>query len=724
MNLAPLFAPASIAVVGASADPAKLASRPLRILQETGFAGRLYAVNPGRDSVLGVPSVPNPRDLPEPVDVGVVMVPAAAVPTAVADLATRGTRHVIVLSAGFNETAEGQEHARRLRQVVVDHDLRLVGPNSEGVWSIPGRALMTHGTAALGRELVTGSISILSQSGSIGAALTRAALDRGPGIRYLVSLGNELGLTLVDCLEYLVAERASRVVVLFIEGLTDGHRLPAVLREARAAGVVVIAVKAGVSPLGRHAVQTHTGKLATPGRVYADVVRSCGHLVVDGIAEAVAAARTLAANLSAPADPAPPADPAAPPGPAGPCAPDGTGAGAGLGIVSASGGSRALLADEAWRRGLPLARFAASTRAAVDTAMAGRGVADNPIDVDVEALYDTPRFLAVLEAVAADPAVGTLVVQLANRGAQQLPDLATHLLALRARRPKPVIVSLLLDDAEPAVVRRLATGGVVVVGDPGAAVAQAALLSARSPGSPAAALVTGSPPAARAVPPAAAAPDPATGDRPRPSWPEHVAAVAGAGVRVVPWRIVRDRRDLADAADTLAPPWVLKALPEQADHKSELGLVHLDLRTLDAAEAAMASLRRALGADAPLLLQELVPGGVDLVLAARRDPDLGPLLVLGRGGVAVELEDDIVHVPADADDEEILAALRTLRVHAWLRGFRGRPPADVPAVVTAARRLGSALVTDPELSELEINPLVVLPEGAGAVAVDLRMRRR
>lgn len=698
MDLTRLFSPASVAVVGASADAAKLSSQPLRILLDSGFPGRLMVVNPGRHEVAGVPAVPRATDLPEAPDVGIVAVPAPYVPDVVADLAARGTRHVIVLSAGFNETAGGREHADRLAAVVRDTGMLLVGPNSEGVWSLPGRALMTHGSAAMGRELVDGPIAVLSQSGSIGAAMGRTLLDRGSGLRYLVSLGNELGVTMADCLEHVVAEDQTAVVLLFIEGLRDGDRLPGLLRRARAQGITVVATKAGVSPRGQDAVATHTGKLATPGRVYEDVFRACGHVVTASVTEAVRAAEVLAANRGW----APRAAP-----------------GRGLGLVSASGGSRALLVDEAWRHGLPIATFSAGTIDAVRRAMRDRGVPDNPVDVDVGALYDAPRFCGILATVAGDPAVDAVVVQFANRGARQLVELEPKLLRLRATTGTPLVVSLLVDRIAPELERRLTAGGVTVASDPTDAIRRVLVLYGRGGDG-------GSAPAPAPAPAGTTATAPAPPDAPpvppRP-WEDHAELVERIGIPLAPWRVAHTADDLREAVRALTPPLVLKALPEHADHKTERGLVRVGLRTTDEITRAFDELRAILGGDAPLLVQRMVPDGVELLLAVRTDPDLGPVLALGSGGVGVELDDDVAYLPADATLPEVHAALGGLRVHRRLAGFRGQPPGDVAALADAARALGQAFLRDGHgTEEIEINPLFVLPAGSGVMAADVRMR--
>ncbi len=680
-----LFRARGVCVVGASEDPRKLASRALANLVRHRYAGALYAVNPKYRTLGGVPCVPSVEDLPGAIDVALVGVPAAAVPDVVEACGRRGVAAAVVISSGFEETASGGDLAARLAQAARRHGVAVVGPNCEGVWSVRERLLLTFGSAADRDVLHEGPIAVVSQSGAVGGAAVRHLQDAGYGCAQFVSAGNETVLTCLDYLEYLVEQDDLRVIALFVEALKDGRRLLGLAERARRHGIEIVALKAGGSRLGREATVSHTGKIASDDAVYRAVFAEAGVLEVESLVDLVEAAALLSW---------------CPP-------PRIAGNRPGVGVLSIPGGTRALTADLAERAGVPLATFDEATVSRLAAILPPFGYPRNPADVTGEVLNRPDLLEGALGVVAADPSVEAALVQFANGGPRDARA-RRDLLSRVAREGALPVVAGFLGDAMPAEERRgFAADGVLVARDPSEAVRSLAWLYRRREHM---ALPLGAPAPERA----AAWPFPAT-------WTTQVALLAGAGIPVPPWVRVAPGEDVAAVCGGLRFPVVVKALPETADHKTELGLVALGLGDGRAAAAAARDIWGRMPAPVPLLVQEMVSGGLELLVSVTRDPDFGPLVALGVGGTLVEVVAEVGYLLAPAEPGAVRRLLGRLpKVSRLLAGVRGAPPRDVEALVEAVVRLGRLFVeVQPRCAELELNPLFVLPKGQGVVAVDV-----
>lgn len=671
----------SVCLIGASGDTARVAGQPLQLLLKHGFAGSIVCVNPKYDNILGQPCYPSISALPQPTDVALITLPAAQVPEAIRACGLKGIRNVVVLSAGFEETEGGRALGAAVARHARELGVTVVGPNSEGLWSPASRLLLTHGTAANRDTVLAGPVTVLSQSGSIGAAVVRSLQDAGVGCRYFISLGNETDLTLCDCVDWMVREGGSRVILLFIEGLRDGARLIRSARQAAAQGIAIAALKAGSSAAGRAATASHTGKMASSSRVYSSLFRQAGITEVKTLVELIEAGEVLSLPPAAPG-------------------------GDQLGVISASGGCRALIADAAERMALRLPSFSAETQAQVECITEGQGVATNPIDLPVGTLYNPERFNALCQAVAADPHSGAILVQYANRGIRQIADHVPLLVAMRKRTGKAIAVSFLGDTPPLEVRQQLREGGVLCAREPDQAIRQLGWLHARthatalvqrlSPGS--------EPEAAHTVP---------------HSWQEQIGLLARCGIAVPQWRAVGPDADPMESTRGMAFPVAVKAFPQQADHKAEAGLVLIGVQDGAPLRDAVARIRARLGGTADVLVQEMVSGGVEVLLAAHNDPDFGPVLALGTGGSTVEWLADVAYLAMPVTPDEVERALDGLKLAQLLRPFRGRPASDRAALVAAACRLAQVFQATEGLREAEINPLFVGQIGAALCAVDV-----
>jgi acyl-CoA synthetase (NDP forming) len=681
-----IFRARSVALIGASANPRKLNAIPLQVLRTTGFPGQIYPVNPKYEEIEGVRCFPNLSALPEAPDVALILVPAADVPATLDECGRKGTRAAVVFSSGFEEVADSAGLVASLRAACKEHRIALVGPNCEGVWSVRDRVLLTFGSAARRETLAHSPIAMVSQSGSIAGAVARQLQDSGFGCAYIVSAGNETILTILDYLEYLIVQDDVRVVLLFLEGLKDGERLVRLANQARARGIALVALKTGGSTAGREAVASHTGKLTTTHAIYRDIFRQAGIIQVESLVELIEAAEVLSSA---------------------PLPPQGSPE-SGVAVFSIPGGTRALTADLCEARGVPLARFEASTTGQLTAVLPRFGVATNPTDVTGQVLSQPELFETTLAIVARDINTTGLLVQLANRGPADAVHYRDAIVRAAEKRSLPTVISFLGDVLPGSERRSFAQNGLLCARDPADAVRyfdwlfQAKRVRERAP----------------SLPPAA----PAYQSKRLPSgWAGAMQLLGEAGIAVPPWILLPTGARAAIACAALRFPVALKVLPEQSQHKTEQGLLRLNLATAHDVDAAAKDLRAALAQpDATLVVQEMVAQGVESVLTAMHDPDFGPLLAIGTGGTLIEFIRDIGYVSLPIGDEDIARLIERLELARLLRGYRGAPPADRRALVAAATGLADAFeARRHELREVEINPLIVLPEGRGVVAVDV-----
>lgn len=682
-----LFHARSIALVGLSADARKATGAPLAILRQTGFAGRIHPVNPRYPEIDELRCYPDIDALPEACDVALIMLSARLVPDAIRACGRRGIPVAVVLSSGFEESEEGRGYAADLARAAGETGVRVVGPNCEGVWSVHERVLLTFGSAARRSVLHHAPIAVLSQSGAMAGALARHLQDGGTGCAYVVSVGNETVLTIADYLEWAIEQPDVRVVVLFVEGLRDGARLLGLVERARARGIRVVALKSGNSSAGQQAAASHTGKIASPYVVYRDLFAEAGVVQVDSLTELIEAAEVL---VTAPEPPRR--------GPLG-----------GVSVFSIPGGTRALTADHLELQGVPLATFARPTVAALEQALPEFGGTENPTDLTGQVLSHPGLFDQCLRIIAEDPHSEALIVQVANRGPHDVMQRAELLGTVARSSGLPVVVSFLGDTLPSADRARLRDMGVVCARDAAEAVRYLGWLyrtRERAPARP------------------ERASEARVHDVPQ-RWDDIVRDLTACGIAVAEQRIVEAGADASAIAQGLRWPVVAKALPEDCEHKTEQGAVVLRIRSAGELEDAVGTIRARLGrADLPVLVQEMVGDGVEVLLSAVRNADFGPVLALGSGGIAVELFRDVTYVALPTDAERVRRALRRLKAWQLLQGFRGAPSADATALVDAAVRFGNRFADAPsDVAEFELNPLFVRAEGRGVVAVDALVKR-
>ena len=678
-----LFRPASVAVVGASPKQGSPRNSLLRVLMKHGFTGRIYPVSPTHAEVEGLTAYKTLADLPETPDVALIITPAETVPGLIEECGARGTRHAIVFSAGFEESSEGQALAVQLAETARRHGVTMVGPNCNGLWSVRHRAMLSYSPAALNLDLVRHMpIAIVSQSGALAGALCSSLHRSGLGCSYMVSVGNESVFDALDALGWLVEQDDVKVVALYLEGLQDGGRILRIAERARQRGVRIVVLKAGRSELGQQTTASHTGKIASAHAVYADVLAQAGIVSLNDLAELLWSVEVLAFM------PLPRAS--------------GDALG-GVSMLSSSGGAAALLADHSSEQGVPMARFSPATADRLQALLPEFARKDNPIDLTGQINSVKNLFRDTCTTVADDARTEAVVVQHASSGRKYLKE-DGEVYKQVAAGGLPVIVSFVGDTLPAETREEFRNAGVLLSPEPSATMNALSMLYRLRAGNGITAAAPREAPARRTAP---------------RGWPEIMEFCESAGATPAAWRILApaDRAEAACAG--LRYPLVVKVLPDDAEHKSELGLVKLRVASAADVDAIAADFRARMGKPAAgILVQEMAGDGVEVVVSFLRQTDFGPIMSIGSGGVAIELYRDIAHLALPASPEQVRAALGRLKLWTLLKGFRGKPPADVDALVMAAVRLGDLFLACADVREFELNPVIVDRQGAGLRVVD------
>ncbi|MBI4506716.1 MAG: GNAT family N-acetyltransferase [Chloroflexi bacterium] len=697
-SLEPLFRPRAVAVVGASRQRGAIGHELFRKLLAGGFAGAIYPVNPAAGAVASVHAYPSVAAIPEPIDLAVIAVPAPAVVAAVESCLDAGVRALVVISAGFAEVGgEGRAWQEALLRLCRARGARMVGPNSLGLLvNAPAGAL--NATFAPGLP-APGNLAVASQSGAVGIAILEHARERGIGVGAFVSLGNKADLSSNDLLEYWEEDEATGVIALYLESFGNPRRFARIAR--RVAGrKAIVAVKGGRSEAGRRAAASHTAALASADVAVDALFRQAGVVRCDTLAELFDVVALLASQ------PVP--------------------AGNRVGAVTNAGGLGILCADACEASGLALPSLGEATRAALGALLPAEAALANPVDMIASAGAAT--FGQALRHVLADPGVDAAIALFVPTAFTDPADIAAAIAAACSPPPpKPVLAVFVGPTGAGDVLRRAAAIPAYSFPEAAArALGQAAAYGTwlRRPAGSIPALATIDPEAARPIVARALA-------REASPWllPDEIAGLLGAfGIAPTEAVIARSAEEAAEACRRLGPPVAVKLVSRRVLHKTDVGGVHLDVRSPEATAAAYRAISEALAATGQAeamdgaLVQPMVSGVVECLVGVVVDPLFGPLIAFGLGGITAEAIGDIafrLHPLTDVDAEELIGSIRATKL---LHGFRGRPPADVAALRDLLLRVSRLVEEVPEVAELDLNPVMVRAEGQGALVLDARLR--
>lgn len=688
------FAPRSVAVVGAGREPGKLGYDVLNNLLQYGYKGQVYPINPKADEILGLKSYPTVLDVPGPVDLAVIVVPARFVPDVIQQCGEKGVKGAVIISAGFKEAGlEGVKLERQVVAMAKQHGLRIVGPNCLGIIDTVQPMDVSFAVGIPPR----GDIAFMSQSGALCTAILDWALANNIGFSYFVSLGNKSDVDEVDLMEAWDANPNAKVMIAYVEGLRDGRRFMDVARRVTRR-TPVIAVKSGNTEAGSRAVSSHTGSLAGSNRAYDAAFRQTGVLRATSIQELFDYAIGFAYQPVL--------------------------RGNRIAIVTNAGGPAIMATDALENAGLKLAPLAKETVEYLQAHLPAAANTYNPIDVLGDALAD--RYALGIDAAFKDPNVDGLIVILTPQVMTQIEETAREIARLSKLYDKPV-VGCYMGEAK-------VSAGIAI------------LTRERVPNYP--------------FPERAAAALKALHDyrlwleRPAPEIKqfkvdrERVRAtfakvreegrntlgdaearnIAEAyGLRVPKSRLATTPEEAVQFAEEIGYPVVMKIASPDILHKSDIGGIKVGVtgagNVRDAFDLLVYRAQRFMP-DALIWgvqIQEMVTGAKEIIIGMNRDPQFGPMIMFGLGGIYVEVLKDVTFRIAPITAQEAREMVGEIRSHHLLEGVRGERASDIDAIVDCVLHI-SQLVTDfPEIVELDINPLLVREAGAGAIAVDMRL---
>ena len=677
--------PASIAIVGASDDPHKIGGRPLLYLSRFGYEGRVYPVNPNRPTAQGLATFPDLASLPEAPDLAIIATPGPQVQTALDDCARRGVHTAIVMASGFGETSDASAIAAQASMVARARTagMRIVGPNSQGLANFGSGAVASFSTMFLEVEPADGPVGIISQSGMMSVVPFGMLRRRGVGVRHAHATGNDADVSLAELALAVVQDPGVRLLLLYIESIGDAAMLARAAAIARERDVPIVAVKAGRTARGQAAARSHTGALANEDRVVDAFFREHGIWRARDVDELVGAAELYLEGWRP--------------------------AGRRLAVVSNSGASCVMAADAAQELKLDLAALTPSTVSALAAVLPSFATTTNPVDITAALLTNSGLFGTILRILAEDAGIDVLFVALPVAGVgYDVAAFAQAAAEFIATTRKPLVICT----PQPGVAQAFSDLGVPVFASQTAATAAVAQLVHH----------TAQMRSARRRPDVAA--------RRAPADQTHfideaasLAYVGAAGLPVVEHRVCRSLDEVLAAWRELGPRVAMKACAADIPHKSDYGLVMLDLDSEDAVRLAFETLRTglsAMGAAAPTVtVATMVRGQREFMLGARVDPVFGPVVMIGDGGRYVEAFKDTVVLLAPASADAVREALQTLRIAPLLGGFRGDPALDVDALAAAAVRLGEIIAAPgASVQSIDLNPVMVRERGHGVVIVD------
>lgn len=683
--------PKSVAIVGASASEEKWGGRLLRYMLKHRHEGALYPINARATELMGLPAYAKLQDCPGPVDLAILLVPREHVLAAVEDCVAKRVGCALCITAGFAETGPaGRAAEEQLVAVARNGGVRLIGPNCMGLMNAHHNLAATTGVV-MGTidKLPAGGIGLASQSGALMGAMLSRGIDIGAGFSCTVSVGNQSDLDLNDVFEYLIEDPKTEVACLYMEGVKDAARFTALLARAAAVGKPVCIVKSGRSEAGVRAAVSHTASMAGAWPAFEATCRRWGVYLFETIYDLLQGAQILRNGKHATSR--------------------------GVGIFSGSGGGGALLADALEAEGLELPELGAATQEGLSAVLPATH-RQLPLDFGMlnnMALPD-PAIAGgavgiALDRAMADPAVGVGVLLLTTQPLQERVVEATLSMARRSSKPL-LFVQGAGNHGDPAR-KALRAAGYGYFDSPHDALKVAGALANRFAPEP-----LSKPPAGVHLPDGLP-----TGYL---TEPDARRLLESAGIPTTRWHMAVDDTAAVVAARALAGPVAIKAVSGHIVHKSDVGAVRLHVAGDDAVRAAcegIAAAARAAGVESldGFLVTEMWKADTELILGLQHDPDFGPMVMVGAGGVLVELLKDVQLTPAPLSHATALAMLGALKSRALLTGFRGRPPANLNAIADAMVRLGAlAVASQGRLRELDINPLFVA--GDKIVAADAR----
>lgn len=682
--------PRSIAIVGASADPRSFGRFVLANLERFGWQGQLHLVSRSSSEINGRPCVRTVDELPQGIDLAVLAIPEAGVMDAVRGLAARRTHAAVLFASGYAETGdEGRARQEQLAALAREAGMLLVGPNCMGFTNFEAGVPLTFEPVSPYPCNGRPGIGVVAQSGAMAACLRDAFIGRGLPLTAVFSTGNEAGVGVEDLLAHYIADAQTRVIAAYVEQVRRPRQFLALARQAREAGKPLVLLMPGRSERAREAAASHTGALAGDHATATALLAREAVVQVDSLDELF---DTTAILLRHPAPQV-----------------------GGVAFMTGSGAMKNIALDFADDIGLPLPALAPSTVEALQAKLPSYAVAENPLDYTTIGVRQPGLVGEIADTLLSDPHIASLVLAIPVGPAVAQRDKAEHLLPALARSKKPAVLVLNGDNGpiEPFFVEAIQASGVPMLrsGDRALRALRRVALYGEN--------------VARAARAAAAArlvklPGrvPANG-----IFPEYQgkAWLAEAGIEAPRGALARSVDEALRIAGEIGGAVVLKAQASALPHKSDVGGVVVGVAGEAALRQAWQQMHESVKHHRPeleldgVLVEAMGARGLELVVGAKRDADWGPVVLVGLGGVWIEALKDVRLMPADLAEDDIAEELSRLKAASLLKGVRGASAVDVRAVARVVARVGAQMRANPQITEIDINPLVAYPERALAL---------
>ncbi len=690
-SLRNFFAPQSIAVIGASRQPGTIGYQIVHNLLEHRFEGVVYPVNPKATAIHSVPAFPSVSAIPGPVDLAMVVVPKQFVLDVVDECGRKGTKAAVIISAGFREIGgEGIERERQLVDLARSYEMRLVGPNCMGVLNTAPAVSMNATFAPTMPP--PGPTSFMSQSGAMGVTILDYAYELGLGIHQFVSAGNKADVSANDLLEYWEEDPETRVILMYLENFGNPSKFTRIASRVSRRKPIVL-VKSGRTVSGARAASSHTGALAATDVATDALLAQCGVIRVDTVGELFDVARSfedvplLTGNRVA--------------------------------IVTNAGGPGIIAADACESQGLEVVELTDSTLTALREAFPEEASVRNPVDMIASA--DPDSYRVALRAILSDPNVDAVIAAFVPPLTVSQPEVARAIVDVHRELPdKPLLAVLMGRAGLPEGRAQLQEAGVPAYIFPESpARALAAMNRYREwlerPTGAVARFDVDHDAAAEVMERVEVGVGGRVGEL------DALAIFSAYGISTVASRVARSADEAVAVAEEVGFPVVLKINSEEIGHKTDVGGVTVDVRTEEEVRAAFTGMMESVATSAPdadvdgILVQQFVKGGRETIVGVTHDPLFGPLIMFGLGGIYTEALKDVafgLHPLSDVDAEEMVRSIRGFSI---LEGTRGEAPSDLGAIVETLQRVSQLVGDFEQISELDINPLLVFEDGSVAV---------
>ena len=687
--------PKSIAIIGASDKAGRVGSTITKNIMN-GFRGSVFPVSPSRPQIFDKKAYKSVLDIPDEVDLAVIIIKNVLVPGVLEECGRKGIKGAIVITAGFKEVdEEGARLEGQLKDISARYGMELVGPNCLGVMNLDPDTMMNSTFLKITPK--TGSIALVSQSGAICAALCEDASAQGIGFSAVVSMGNKAATSEIEVLRTLAVHKQTKVIVMYLEDIGDGQEFLETCRSVtRDHKKPVLVLKSGRSPEGAKAAMSHTGALMGSDELYDALLRQAGVIRVDTMDELFDYA-TAFSKQPLPKE--------------------------GLAIVSNAGGPAIISTDACSKMGIKMADIT-SIRPHIDEVIPPWGSSRNPVDIVGDADYE--RFRNVLERVLGHENVGSVIVMCTPSGTLDYDGLAEVVVEMSKKYRKTVLASLMGLDEGITNRKILAEGGVpYYTYAEGAVRALKAMLrfsewTYRDIGE--VAKFDASRETAKGILARAAAEG-----RDSLLEEEGQQILKAYGLPLPKSVLARTAAEAADAARSIGFPVVMKIASPQITHKSDAGGVRINLTGAAEVEAAFAEITanaHKYDAEAEIkgcLVVEMVRGGKEIIIGCKQEPGMGPMLMLGMGGIYVEILKDVTFRLAPVTGQEAREMIDSIKTKKLLEGVRGEKPSDLDALADCIQRVSQMVTDHPQIRELDMNPVLVMEDGKGCRILDVRM---